>query len=108
MPWLCKLIDAVFFAVVEFISRLLNIATGGSGREFLSPRLYEKHMKVGGNWTRAMGAVDWLFSFVPSWSGYSSDQHCKDAFDAETLRAYKQIEKADHLRVLDAFLQEDA
>lgn len=98
MTRLCQLLDALAYVVVAVISLALNVLTGGSGREFFSKRAYRKAIFEGGRWRRIMGAVDWFFARLPSWTRFRSDHHCKDVYDRATSQAYAQIDEAARIR----------
>ena len=94
MTFICRLIDRIGFLLVLGVSRVLNVATKGSGREDFSKRAYRKAMFDGGRWVSAMRAVDWFFARLPAWSGFKSDHHCMDVYDRVTLEARAHLIEA--------------
>lgn len=98
----CRFIDAFFRVIVLVISRLLNVFTGGSGKEDFSKRVYRKAMIEGGWSVHAMRAVDWLFSLLPNWSAYASNTHCADVYQRAVDEAYALTREAEFIRELQA------
>ena len=88
---------ALFTGLVGGFSLVVNVFTGGNGREFFSARTYRKAMNDGGGWRVLMYMVDFPFKMLPIWFE-GTPTHCKDAMRKAEKHADKIKAEAVSLR----------
>lgn len=106
MRRLWKILDAIGYVAVLIVSRLLNVATLGSGRQDFSYRCYIKASTGDARWLRAMRAVDWLFAYSPRWTGYRTETHCFDVAWKARKEAYEVIDEVSDAIAMHGYLKQ--